>query len=68
MEDACKAELCELIGDAATALIGGEVIATWKTTSRSSLDTKALKEAHPDLVASYTKEVPVRTLRLKGSN
>jgi predicted phage-related endonuclease len=68
MEDACKAELCELIGDAATAIVAGEVIATWKTTSRSSLDTKALKEAHPDLVASYTKEVPVRTLRLKGAN
>lgn len=68
MEDAAQAELCELIGEAATALIGGEVVATWKTSSRSSLDTKALKEAHPDLVASYTKEVPVRTLRLKGSN
>jgi hypothetical protein len=27
-----------------------------------------LKEAHPDLVASYTREVPVRTLRLKGAN
>lgn len=68
MEDACKAELCELIGEAATAVVAGEVVATWKTTSRSSLDTKALKEAHPDLVASYTKEVPVRTLRLKGAN
>jgi predicted phage-related endonuclease len=68
MEDACKAELCELIGDAATAVVAGEVVATWKTTSRSSLDTKALKEAHPDLVASYTREVPVRTLRLKGAN
>lgn len=68
MEDACKAELCELIGDAATAVVAGEVVATWKTTTRSSLDTKALKEAHPDLVASYTKEVPVRTLRLKGAN
>jgi predicted phage-related endonuclease len=68
MEDACKAELCELIGDAATAVVAGEVVATWKTTSRSSLDTKALKEAHPDLVVSYTREVPVRTLRLKGAN
>jgi predicted phage-related endonuclease len=68
MEDACKAELCELIGDAATAVVAGEVVATWKTTSRSSLDTKGLKEAHPDLVASYTREVPVRTLRLKGAN
>jgi predicted phage-related endonuclease len=68
MEDACKAELCELIGEAATAIVAGEVVATWKTISRSSLDTKALKEAHPDLVASYTREVPVRTLRLKGAN
>ena len=68
MEDACKAELCELIGDAATAVVAGEVVATWKTSKRSSLDTKVLKEAHPDLVASYTKEVPVRTLRLKGAN
>ncbi len=68
MEDSLKAELCELIGDNANAVIGGELVATWTTSDRSTLDTKALKEAHPDLVASYTKTVPVRTLRLKGAN
>jgi len=68
MEDSLKAELCELIGDNANAVIGGELVATWTTSDRSTLDTKALKEAHPDLVASYTKTVPVRTLRLKGTN
>ncbi len=66
MEDGLKAELCEMIGDASTAVINGEQVATWKTATRSSLDTKALKEAHPDLVASYTKNIPVRSLRLKG--
>lgn len=66
MEDGLKAELCEMIGEASTAVINGEQVATWKTASRSSLDTKALKEAHPDLVASYTRNIPVRSLRLKG--
>jgi len=68
MEDRLKAELCELIGDASYATYNGEVIATWKAQTRKSLDQKALREAHPDLVDSYTKENTMRVLRLKGSN
>lgn len=68
VEDSLKAELCELIGDAGTAVAAGEVIATWKAQTRKSLDQKALKEAHPDLIEQYTKETPVRVLRLKGAN
>ena len=66
-EDSLKGELCELIGDAGTAVAAGEVIATWKTQTRKSLDQKALKVAHPDLIEQYTKDVPVRVLRLKGA-
>jgi predicted phage-related endonuclease len=68
IDDRLKAELCEMIGEAATALVGGEVVATWKTSTRKSLDQKALREAHPDLVDQYTKEVTIRTLRLKGND
>lgn len=68
MEDRLKAELCELIGDAATATYNGEVLVTWKAQTRKALDQKALREAHPDLVDSYTKESTIRVLRLKGSN
>lgn len=68
IEDRAKAELCEMIGDAESAVVGGEVVATWKTSIRKSLDQKALKEAHPDLVEKYTRETTVRTLRLKGND
>lgn len=68
MEDRLKAELCEMIGSAGAAVYNGEIVATWKPQTRKSLDQKALREAHPDLVESYTKENTIRVLRLKGSN
>lgn len=67
-EDGLKAELCEMMGDAGTAVVGGDVIATWKTQVRKSLDQKALKAAHPDLIEQYTKDTQIRVLRLKGNN
>lgn len=62
-----EGDLCDLLGDAGTGTVNGEVVVTWKSQTRKSLDQKALKEAHPDLVEQYTKESSYRVLRTKGN-
>jgi predicted phage-related endonuclease len=57
----------EQMGDAEEAELNGTVRVTWKAQSRSSLDSKALKEAHPDLAEQYTKTSSFRVLRIKES-
>lgn len=37
---------------------------TWKTQNRSSLDTKRLKQEHPELVDKYTKTTTSRVFRM----
>ncbi len=66
LEDSLKASLCEMIGESAIALIDGQAVATWKTSVRSSFDTKLFKLENPDIVDKYTNSVTTRTLRLKG--
>lgn len=66
-KDRAKALLGDLLGDAEVGTVNGEVLVTWKAGSRKSLDQKALKEAHPDLVETYTKEASFRTMRVKGN-
>lgn len=67
-EDALKAEIARAMGDDADTLMAGSlVLATWKQTKgRAALDTKALKGAHPDLYAEFTKtSAPTRRFLLK---
>ena len=66
MEDELKAEVCELLGEADTAILNGVTVATWKGQKRESFDSKALRLAHPDLAKQYIKEVQTRTFLLKG--
>jgi predicted phage-related endonuclease len=66
LEDELKAEVCELLGDADTAILNGVTVATWKGQKRESFDSKALRLAHPDLAKQYIKEVQTRTFLLKG--
>ncbi len=66
MEDQLKAEICELIGDADSAVIDGTTVATWKPQSRSSFDAKAFKEAYPELASQFTKTTNTRMFLLKG--
>lgn len=66
MEDQLKAEICELIGDADSAVIDGTTVATWKPQTRSSFDAKAFKEAYPELAAQFTKTTNTRMFLLKG--
>jgi predicted phage-related endonuclease len=66
LEDELKAEVCELLGEADTAILNGVTVATWKGQKRESFDSKALRLAHPDLAKQYIKEVQTRTFLLKG--
>jgi hypothetical protein len=61
-----KAEICELIGDADTAVLNGTTVATWKTQTRETFDTKAFKVAHPELAKQFIKESTTRSFLLKG--
>lgn len=42
------------------------VIATFKSSYRNDLDTKALKEAEPEIYSKYKRQSIIRTLRLKS--
>ena len=66
LEDELKAEVCELLGEADTAILNGVTVVTWKGQKRESFDSKALRLAHPDLAKQYVKEVQTRTFLLKG--
>jgi hypothetical protein len=66
LEDQLKAELCELIGHADTAVYNGTVLATWKPQSRRFFDTKRFQLENPETAEQYMKTSAIRTLRLKG--
>lgn len=66
LEDQLKAELCELIGHADTAVHNGNVLATWKAQSRRFFDSKRFQLDNPELADQYMKTSSIRTLRLKG--
>jgi predicted phage-related endonuclease len=63
-EDACKAELCAILGDAEYGLIQDELVCTWKTSQRESFDSKKFQKEHPALWDKYRKTTPVRTFRV----
>lgn len=52
-----------LLGDR-TVAEGGGVKVYWKPTVQKRLDTKALTKALPEVAAQFTKEVPMRALRV----
>jgi putative phage-type endonuclease len=64
--DAAELTLKTYMGDAdALTDAQGRRLASWKTQSRDALDTKALTEAHPDLVAQFRKVSQYRVFRIK---
>lgn len=65
-EDELKARIAALIGSNVEAVVNGTTVATWKSQTRSSLDTKHLKTAHPDVYAKFEKQSTYRVLRIKG--
>jgi hypothetical protein len=66
LEDDLKAQICELMGQSDTAVMNGYTVATWKTQVRDTFDSKAFREAHPELARQFTKQTTTRTFLLKG--
>lgn len=69
-QDALLAELDvqikEAMGDRTVVTsVDGDVLATWKPTSSTRIDTKRLKADHPDLAAAYATTTTTRTFRPK---
>jgi predicted phage-related endonuclease len=63
-EDAIKTRvLCEL-KEAETLAYQGVKVATCKTQTRTSFDSKAFEKDHPDLYAQYKKTSSTRVLRI----
>jgi len=62
-----RAQIELLIGDAEAVEFDGKVLATFKATKSSeTFDTKAFKEAHPDMVKQFMKpKAGYRVLRVK---
>jgi len=63
-EDACKAELCAILGDAEYGMIQDELVCSWKTSTRDSFDTKRFQAEHPALWDKFRKTTTVRTFRV----
>ena len=55
MNDNIKGDIIAIMGDRET-VIEGSTKALYKTVTASKLDSKALKEALPDIAQAYTKE------------
>lgn len=68
--DAIKLELQKAMQDATTLTYQGQTLFTWKPRAGSRrLDTTALKTAHPDIVAAFTKQgEPTRTFLRKKAD
>lgn len=53
--DAAKQKLCALMGEREAAILPGWRM-TWKPQTRKSIDTKALRAAHPAIAEEFTRE------------
>jgi len=62
--DGTKAKICKFMGDAELAKVDGLVVCRWKTSTRSSLDSKKLEADHPTLAARYKKQSQYRTFTI----
>jgi predicted phage-related endonuclease len=57
-------EIMAVIGDAEEAHYNGKKVISWKMEKRGVLDSKALREAHPDIATEFTKPTTFRRLRV----
>ena len=56
-EDACKAIIMELLGEADTLIDGNETLVTWKATNGSNrFDAKTFQADYPELYGQYLKK------------
>ena len=55
MNESLKSDIIALMGERDTVVEGATKV-IYKSVISSKLDSKALKESYPDIVAAYTKE------------
>ena len=55
----------DYLGEADTAVVGQEVVATWKTSKSNRLDVKMLRAEEPDIAETYTKKGTSRRFLVK---
>lgn len=67
VEEQCKNELKAALGEAATGEYGGFKV-TWKYVEKTTIDSKALKAAHPKIYARFTKKSSSRNFNFKEIN
>ena len=53
VEAQARAAIETALGDSEAGTVDGELAVTWKRSKRKSLNQKALKEHHPELVESF---------------
>jgi predicted phage-related endonuclease len=66
LEETCKdikVRLCAAMGDSEYGQVDGRVVCTWKTSTRTSFDTKKFELEHPALAAKFKKQTTYRTFR-----
>ncbi len=64
LEDTALDAIKALMGEAENGLLDGEPVIRWDHQKRVSLDQKALKADHPDIVASYSTASEVRRFQV----
>lgn len=62
--DEFKLQIGKAIADNETVIDNGKKLATFKAQSRTTLDSKALKAAHPELWEQFAKTSSTRVLRI----
>ena len=67
LEEDLKTELCLMLGESEYGSLNGSVVCTWKTSTRSSLDSKRFEAEHPALYAKFKKQSTYRTFTIKGA-
>lgn len=63
-QDEIRAQLCQALGTRSTA-VGKDYSFSWKAQSTNRLDTKRLKEDHPDIYDEYLTVTNSRVFRAK---
>lgn len=63
-EDGLKARVVYALKEAETLIYQGVKVATCKTQTRTSFDSKAFEKDHPELYAQYKKTSSTRVLRI----
>ncbi len=66
-ENAAKAEIAVLMGDAESAIVDGEEVLTYKTQPDNKFNAKAFKTDHPEIAIKYTTPSTCRVLRDKAA-